>query len=140
MGSTPNWRPLGGLMRRAMLHLNDALEGGSHISEVGNAPADQQGSRSAICIGRRHIQKSLGICICFLQDTSASGLLKDGLSRVLVQMARKQKTAGIKRRSQNKWYLSVGCARILSIVSKLLSIAQIPHCVCSSDNEGQELA
>ena len=32
---------------------------------------------------------------------------------------------------QEQAHLSVWCARVLSIVSKLLSIAQVAHCVCT---------
>ncbi len=41
--------------------------------------------------------------------------------------------------TKEKWHLSVGCARVLSVVSKLLSVAEIPHCVCRGDNKGQDL-
>lgn len=57
-------------------HLDDALEGGSHICEVGNATPNQQSPRSAIRVGCRTLQQGLGIGICLLQhigSMNASG-------------------------------------------------------------------
>jgi len=55
--------------RVCYVYLNDALECGGHISEVGNAAPDQQGSRPAIWVGCCHIQQCLGVSISLLQDT-----------------------------------------------------------------------